>query len=139
MITEQSERGVIKIMDFGLSKIAGYKEGLIDGYGTLSYVAPEVLLRIPYNKEVDIWSMGIILYYMLCGKVPFSGSNEATIAKSICYKDLDFDEDLWEVRSRKVMDLIEKLLVKDPSERITIDEFLNHSWFKKNMKEKLSL
>ena len=139
MITEQSERGVIKIMDFGLSKIAGYKEGLIDGYGTLSYVAPEVLLRIPYNKEVDIWSMGIILYYMLCGKVPFSGSNEATIAKSICYKDLDFDEDLWEVRSRKVMDLIEKLLVKDPSERITIDEFLNHSWFKKNMKQKLSL
>ena len=138
MLTESSDKGIVKIMDFGLSKIAGYKEGLIDGYGTLSYVAPEVLLRIPYNKEVDIWSMGIILYYMLCGKVPFSGSNEATIAKSICYKDLDFDEDLWEVRSRKVMDLIEKLLVKDPSERITIDEFLNHSWFKKNMKEKLS-
>ena len=139
MLTEQSEKGIIKIMDFGLSKIAGYKEGLIDGYGTLSYVAPEVLLRIPYNKEVDIWSMGIILYYMLCGKVPFVGSNEEIVAKKICYADLEFDDDNWEVRSKKVIDLIEKVLVKDPSKRISIDEFLKHPWFKKNMKQKMSL
>ena len=139
MLTEQSDKGIIKIMDFGLSKIAGYNEGLIDGYGTLSYVAPEVLLRIPYNKEVDIWSMGIILYYMLCGKFPFYGSDEEIIAKRICYGDLEFDDENWEIRSKKVIDLIEKVLVKDPSKRISIDEFLNHSWFKKNMKQKMSM
>jgi hypothetical protein len=139
MLTEQSDKGIIKIMDFGLSKIAGYNEGLIDGYGTLSYVAPEVLLRIPYNKEVDIWSMGIILYYMLCGKFPFYGPDEEIIAKRICYGDLEFDDENWEIRSKKVIDLIEKVLVKDPSKRISIDEFLNHSWFKKNMKQKMSM
>ena len=65
MITQQNDFGIIKIMDFGLSKIVSTQEKMVDGYGTLSYVAPEVLLRTPYNKEVDIWSMGVILYYML--------------------------------------------------------------------------
>ena len=139
MLTEQSEKGIVKIMDFGLSKIAGYKERLIDGYGTLSYVAPEVLLRIPYNKEVDIWSLGIILFYMLCGHVPFSGSDEECVAKNICCGEIEYDDEDWEVRSKKVVDLIDKVLVKDPSKRISIEEFLKHPWFKTNIKQKMSM
>ena len=83
MITQQNDFGVIKIMDFGLSKIVSTQEKMVDGYGTLSYVAPEVLLRTPYNKEVDIWSMGVILYYMLCGHLPFKGNKEVIIAEKI--------------------------------------------------------
>jgi hypothetical protein len=139
MMTEQSEKGILKIMDFGLSKIVGPNDTLHEGYGTLSYVAPEVLLRTPYNKEIDIWSMGIILFQMLCGKLPFTGNKEEIIAKKIVFEPLEFDEDLWELRSRKVIDLIKKCLEKEPEERITIDEFIKHPWFTKNKKQKLSL
>ena len=139
MITQQNDFGIIKIMDFGLSKIVSTQEKMVDGYGTLSYVAPEVLLRTPYNKEVDIWSMGIILYYMLCGHLPFKGNKEVIIAEKIVNDDLEFDEDEWEVRSKKVRELIISCLKKEPEERITIDDFLNHPWFKKNLKPKNSV
>ena len=139
MITQQNEFGVVKIMDFGLSKIVSTQEKMVDGYGTLSYVAPEVLLRTPYNKEVDIWSMGIILYYMLCGHLPFKGSKEVIIAEKIVNDELEFDEEEWEVRSKRVRELIVSCLKKEPEERITIDDFLNHPWFKKNLKSKNSM
>ena len=139
MITQQNDFGVIKIMDFGLSKIVSTQETMVDGYGTLSYVAPEVLLRTPYNKEVDIWSMGVILYYMLCGHLPFKGNKEVIIAEKIVNDDLEFNDEEWEVRSKRVKDLINSCLKKEPKERITIDEFLNHPWFKKLMKPKNSV
>ena len=139
MITQQNDFGIIKIMDFGLSKIVSTQEKMVDGYGTLSYVAPEVLLRTPYNKEVDIWSMGVILYYMLCGHLPFKGNKEVVIDEKIVNDDLEFDEDEWEVRSKKVRELITSCLKKEPEERITIDDFLNHPWFKKNLKPKNSV
>ena len=139
MITQQNEYGVIKIMDFGLSKIVSPNEKMVDGYGTLSYVAPEVLLRTPYNKEVDIWSLGVILFYMLSGKLPFRGRSEQEVAEKIVYDPLEFDEDDWETRSQKVQDLIKCCLEKKAENRITIDVFLNHPWFKKNMKQKYSI
>ena len=139
MITQQNDFGVIKIMDFGLSKIVSTQEKMVDGYGTLSYVAPEVLLRTPYNKEVDIWSMGVILYYMLCGHLPFKGNKEAVIAEKIVNDEIEFNDEEWEVRSKKVKELIASCLKKEPEERITIDKFLNHPWFKKLMKPKHSV
>ena len=139
MITQQNDFGVIKIMDFGLSKIVSPNEKLVDGYGTLSYVAPEILLRTPYNKEVDIWSMGVILYYMLCGRLPYRGRKEQEVAEKIVYDELEFDEDDWETRSVTVQDLIKACLNKDKDKRIKIDEFINHPWFKKNGKHKLSM
>ncbi len=139
MLTKNNENGIIKIMDFGLSKIVGPKEGLIDGYGTLNYCAPEVLMREPYNKQIDIWSLGIILYYMLVGHFPFQGNNEDIIAKNIVYQPLKFDEQEWENKSRNVINLIEKSLEKKPSKRINIDDFLKHPWLKKTLKQKLSL
>ena len=139
MITQQNEFGVIKIMDFGLSKIVSPHEKMVEGYGTLSYVAPEVLLRTPYNKEVDIWSMGVILFYMLSGRLPFRGSKEQEVAEKIVYEQLEFDEEDWETRTQKVQDLIFSCLEKKAQNRITIDQFINHPWFKKNMKPKLSM
>ena len=83
MMTEKKDMNQIKIMDFGLSKIMGPKETVDDGFGTLCYVAPEVLLRIPYNREIDIWSMGVIFYFMSSGSLPFDddSDNEEVIGK----------------------------------------------------------
>ena len=135
MITQPNDLGALKIMDFGLSKIVSSQEKMVDGYGTLSYVAPEVLLRAPYNKKVDIWSLGIILFYILCGHLPFKGNREVIIAEKIVNDDLEFDQDEWEDRSRKAKELIKSCLKKEPEERISINEFLNHSWIKKNLKQ----
>ena len=83
--------------------------------------------------------MGIILFLTLSGHLPFMGSKQDAIARKIVYDDVEFDEDEWEMRSRKVIDLIEKALEKNPKKRINIDEFLDHPWFKRNFKQKLSL
>ena len=132
MLTENENMSQIKIMDFGLSKIMGPKEHVIDGFGTLSFVAPEVLVRTPYNKEVDIWSIGVILFYMLSGILPFDdiSDNEELIAKMIVFNDCEFENNIWKKRSNDVVDLIKKCLVKNPQKRIKIDDFLNHKWFK---------
>ena len=139
MITHQNDFGIIKIMDFGLSKIVSPQEKMVDGYGSLSYVAPEVLLRTPYNKEVDIWSLGVILFYMLSGHLPFRGSKEDVVANKIVFDSLVFDEEEWETRSKTVRNLIISCLEKKAENRITIEQFLNHPWFKKNMKQKYSV
>ena len=131
MITEFSNNGIIKIMDFGLSKIVGPKDCLNEGYGSLSYCAPEILLRTPYNKEVDVWSLGVIIYYMLTGKNPFRGKTQQQVAKKIAFGELDYNEDEWENRSYTVIDLIQKMLEKNPNKRIKIDDFLKDLWFKK--------
>ena len=81
--------------------------------------------------------MGIILFYMLCGHLPFKGNKETVLADKIVNDDLEFDEEEWETRSKKVRDLITSCLVKDPEERITIEGFVAHPWFKNNLNQNL--
>ena len=133
MLTEKSENGKVKIMDFGLSKILGNHEKSVDGFGTLTFVAPEVLVRTPYNKEIDIWSLGVILYLMLSGLLPFDdeNDNEEVIAKLIVYSEVKFPNKNFAKYSSNVKDLIKRCLTKDPEQRIKIDEILKHEWIVK--------
>ena len=135
MLTEASDKGNIKIMDFGLSKILGKKEKSTDGFGTLTFVSPEVLIRKPYNKEVDIWSVGVILYLMLSGDLPFDDpdDNEQKIAKSIVYQEVKFPPEKFGKRSKAVIELIKGCLTKEPKNRIKIDEILKGEWMKQQL------
>ena len=135
MLTEATDKGNIKIMDFGLSKILEKKEKSIDGFGTLTFVSPEVLIRKPYNKEVDIWSLGVILYLMLSGDLPFDDpdDNEQKIAKAIVYQEVKFPQEKFGKRSKAVIELIKGCLTKEPKNRIKIEEILKGEWMKQQL------
>ena len=139
MLTEANDEGHIKIMDFGLSKILGKKEKVTEGFGTLTFVSPEVLIRQPYNKEVDIWSIGVILYLMLSGELPFDDEedDEQKIAKSIVYNELKFTSKKFNNKSKEVIQLIKECLTKDPKDRIKVDDILKSDWIKNNLNPKV--
>ena len=135
MLTEASDRGHIKIMDFGLSKILGKKEKTSDGFGTLTFVSPEVLVRKPYNKEIDIWSIGVILYLILSGDLPFDDEedDEEKIAKSIVFNEVEFPSKKFGNKSKEVIELIKRCLTKEPKDRIKIDEIIKSDWIQSNI------
>ena len=81
LIASEADDAPCKLVDFGLSKIIGPNETSLDPFGTLSYVAPEVLLQKPYGKEVDAWSLGIITYLMLSRVLPFDDEDDKEIAR----------------------------------------------------------
>lgn len=121
----------LKIMDFGLSKILGPNEKVNDGYGTLTYVAPEVLTRKPYNKHVDIWSLGVIVFYTLSGTFPFDdpSNDEEIIAKKTVFSDLKFNHKSWQIRTTSSKDFILKTMTKDLEKRVKIGDIMRHQWF----------
>lgn len=80
-MTNISDTADIKLVDFGLSIILGPSETSLDPYGTLSYVAPEVLLQKPYSKSVDLWGLGIIIYVLLSGTLPFDSDDNKETAR----------------------------------------------------------
>lgn len=86
----------LKIVDFGLSKIIGPNESSLDPFGTLSYVAPEVLLQKPYGKEVDLWSLGVITYLMLSRVLPFDDEEDKEIARQTIQDTPDFSFEPWD-------------------------------------------
>ena len=82
IMTDNTDNADIRLLDFGLSKILGPTEKCSEPFGTISYVAPEVLKQKYYGREVDIWSIGIITYLLLCGCLPFDDEkSEKEIAR----------------------------------------------------------
>lgn len=96
--------------------------------GTPYYVAPEVL-KGNYDFSCDVWSLGVILYIMLCGYPPFEGDNNKEIFKRVLQQQLEFDPEDWSDISNEAKHLLTLMLSKDPKSRITIVDCLNHPWF----------
>ncbi|ORX62455.1 Pkinase-domain-containing protein [Hesseltinella vesiculosa] len=84
------------ITDFGLSKILkNHDDVLMTACGTPGYVAPEVLLQKGHGKPVDMWSVGVITYVMLCGYTPFYGEDQAALFECIMSGKYEFEEEYW--------------------------------------------
>jgi len=118
---------IIKISDFGLSKDFG-KENLRTSCGTPDYVAPEVLRGSTYDSAVDIWSIGVITYILLCGFPPFYGSTEQQIFNKILRAEYDFPSPDWDGVSEEAKGFIKALLVLNPNDRPTAEECLQSPW-----------
>jgi len=115
----------IKVIDFGLSTI--YKDGefLNDFCGSPTYVAPEIMLKQPYKgPEVDIWSLGVVLYVFLCGELPFKGSGLQDLYTKVTQGDFKIPEAL----SESCKSLLSSMICVDTNERITMEQIINHPW-----------
>lgn len=119
---------IVKIADFGLSKMFNNDEELMTSCGTPGYVAPEVLMCESYDKSVDMWGIGIITYILLAGYPPFYAENDTALFEKIMNAEYDFDDECWDDVSDLAKDFIRHLLVKDPKERYTAEQALKHPW-----------
>ena len=132
LMTDLSPEADIRLLDFGLSKIIGNEEKCTEPYGTLSFVAPEVLQGKPYDKSVDLWSIGIITFLLLCGYLPFDDKHsEREIARQTIQDPVPFESKIWNKYTPEAKNFVEGLLQKKPEKRFTIKEILEHPWIKK--------
>lgn len=121
---------VVKLTDFGLSKFLHEYTVMKTICGTPQYVAPEIIdgSYKEYSFQVDVWSLGVILFYMLSKQLPFRSSERAVLNKLILTGQYSFHPHLWSDISYDVKDLISRMLVVDPKKRLTIDQVLQHRW-----------
>lgn len=113
--------GHIRLIDFGFSSQNSMMSTLC---GSIPYCAPEVLSGQKYTRESDIWSMGIILYSLFDGNLPFFHQNTNSLVYLICESDLKFPKTF----EYELKDLLTRMLAKNPEERIKIEEIKQHAF-----------
>jgi serine/threonine protein kinase len=128
LLVDKSEEAPIKLVDFGLSRTFGPGETTSEPYGTLCYVAPEILLQQPYEKPVDCWSLGVIIFLLLGRHLPFDSRDEKQISKKTIMQPVTFHHFVWKQVTDEAKDLILKLLVRKPADRLEVSDVLDHPW-----------
>jgi calcium-dependent protein kinase len=134
----------IKMIDFGYStkftkhfNIDNTETFLHTLVGTAQYLAPEVL-RGKYDQKCDLWSVGVILYFMLSGTLPFTGSNNKECFKKILKGEFTFTEQPWADVSGRCRKFICQLLKTNPKKRLSAKQALKHKWLSEDMAVNIS-
>jgi len=115
----------IKLADFGLSKVYT-GEAMQTACGTPYYVAPEILIGDGYNKKIDTWAAGVLLYVLLSGRLPFSGETDVDLFRAIIEGELVWKKPQFDSVSAEAKDLIQKLITKDVDARFDAEQALKH-------------
>ncbi|KAK9708334.1 Protein kinase domain [Popillia japonica] len=117
--------GVVKLTDFGFSNKFCPGQKLETSCGSLAYSAPEILLGDSYDAPaVDVWSLGVILYMLVCGQAPFQEANDSETLTMI----MDCKYTVPQHVSKECKDLIARMLVRAPEKRATLKEISSHPW-----------
>ena len=116
-----------KIVGFGYSSFYESNKTIEGAFGSLCYTCPEIIDEMPYNPELaDVWSLGVILYVLICGYLPFSDEDDNKNKILISNGKIDFPKEI----SNKLKDLLRHMLDKNPNKRYTFQKIIKHPWIK---------
>ncbi|KRT81880.1 protein kinase, partial [Oryctes borbonicus] len=136
LYTKKGHEGILKLTDFGFAKLTS-SDTLKTPCYTPYYVAPEVLASEKYDKSCDIWSLGVIMYILLCGFPPFYSNHGLAISpgmkKRIRMGQYTFPDPEWQNVSDMAKDLISGMLNIDPVKRYTIEQVMQNKWIAQYM------
>lgn len=119
----------VKLADFGFAKSVGKKNGCRTLCGTPGYLAPEILERWPaYDVKCDVWSVGVILFLLLGGYLPFDDDDEDKVFDRTRNGQYDFRPQFWRNISSGAKDLVTRCLTINPNKRVDTTQALNHEW-----------
>ena len=130
LLVADDDDSFIKLADFGFAARVHQPKSLTKQCGTPFFVAPEILIRRPYDQQSDMWSVGCIVYLLLSGNLPFLGRSQKELFQKIIAGRYEFTGDIWNEISDDAKDLIKKLLILDPDERLSAKKALLHPWLK---------
>ncbi|KAF3426860.1 hypothetical protein E2986_12660 [Frieseomelitta varia] len=120
----------VKLCDFEISRVILEGTEVREILGTPDYVAPEILHYEPITLAADMWSVGVTTYVLLTGFSPFGGETDQETFQNISIGEVDFPEELFGDISAQAKDFVAKLLVLDPSARMTAKQCLRHDWLR---------
>lgn len=117
----------VKICDFGVSKVMRKDVTVNESCGTPAYLAPEIVVEKGYEGfAVDVWSLGVLLYAMVCGTVPFKADTMKELHEKIKEGKFSYRGELTD----DATDLINQMITVDPKKRIALPHILAHPWLK---------
>ncbi|KAJ1966064.1 hypothetical protein GGI12_000329 [Dipsacomyces acuminosporus] len=133
----------VMLTDFGMAKAAGQQNLMKTMCGTLQYIAPEMIssgvrpgqaLKVGYSKAVDCWSLGVMIYAMVSGMLPFSDDEASpqTLFSQILSGHIDFSYPCWRTIGLECQSFIYNLLRINPDKRMSVDQAFDHTWIKKD-------
>jgi serine/threonine protein kinase len=127
MMTDDSEKSIPKLVDFGLSAITGPDQVIQGAVGTVAYAAPEIFQGAQYDKSVDVWSLGIIFYALLMGYLPYDSEDKKQIVKMLLNDPVPFDSE-WNDVSPHAFEIVQQMLKKNKEERCSIEDVMGCAW-----------
>lgn len=128
LLVSKSNDMEIKIADFGFAKKVTSDHCLRTRCGTPAYIAPEILQDLYYGMKADMWSLGVILYYLVAGYLPFNSGTQSRTLSKIQKGSFEFHPWSWEERSVEVKNMISGLLTVDPGKRMSAKGAMYSSW-----------
>ncbi|KAM9764664.1 serine/threonine-protein kinase 33 isoform 1-T1 [Menidia menidia] len=130
-LDEDDGRIDIKVADFGLSVKTGgvgIDNMMTEACGTLIYMAPEMMSGRGYSHWCDVWSIGVIMFMLLCGEPPFISKTKENLLKKVLNKEVRFTQPIWDTISDAAKYLLTCLLKADPAYRMSAHQLLENPW-----------
>lgn len=135
LLASNDDDSLIKLADFGFADHLYGPNCLSKRCGTPFFIAPEILLSKSYDEKADMWGVGVMIFLLFSGQLPFMGANQRELCKAIISGKYEFDS-AWDDVSEDGKNLVRSLLVVDPEERLSSEEALADGWFRIGMRSK---
>jgi serine/threonine protein kinase len=128
ILVYNKEKLEIKLTDFGFAAFTEKNSTMSDVLGSPLYMPPEIIQRKNYNKQVDIWSAGVVAYIMVTGRVPFYSDDKEKLYREIIDTEPDYTSKEFKDVSSNCIDFLKLCLKKDSNDRFDAKTALQHKW-----------